>query len=252
MPVVGTLIVISIAVVAAAGVVVLERVVPATLREAHNDVVGFVYAVVGVAYAVILAMVIVAAWTSLDQARTNTYTETDALLQLDWYGHSLPQPQHAEVEGLVKKYTTTVIDTEWPMLARHQASPQAWAVYTQLRSLISAQQPTAPAAVSRYQQALDAAAGLGNARRERIDQAAEGIPTLLWAALLLGGVITVGFAFSFGMKSRTAHVLIVFSLTLLMGSLLLVTYQLNYPFSGTAKISPDAFELALQRIQGVP
>jgi hypothetical protein len=36
-----------------------------------------------------------------------------------------------------------------------------------------------------------------------------------------------------------------------MGALLLVTYQLNYPFSGAARISPDAFELALQRIQGI-
>jgi hypothetical protein len=251
MPVVSGLIVVGVALLAAAGVVVLEQLVPAARRQAHNDVLGFVYAVIGVAYAVILAMVIVAAWNSLDEARVNTYTETDALLQLDWYGHSLPQPQHSEVEDLVKNYTTTVIDTEWPLLARHQSSSQAWAVFTQLRELVSDQQPTAPAAVARYEQALDAAADLGNARRERIDQAGEGIPCMLWAALVLGGVITVGFAFAFGMRSRTAHVLVVFSLTLLMGALLLVTYQLNYPFSGAARISPDAFELALQRIQGI-
>jgi hypothetical protein len=90
MPVVSGLIVVGVALLAAAGVVVLEQLVPAARSQAHN-------------------------------------------------------------EDLVKKYTTTVIDTEWPLLARHQASSQAWAVFTQLRELVSDQQPTAPAAVARHQ-----------------------------------------------------------------------------------------------------
>jgi len=247
----NVLVIVALALLAAAGAFVLERMVPAKRREMHNDVFGFVYAIVGVAYAVLLGLVVVAAWNTLDQAQSNTYTESNALLQLDWYGHSLPQPAHGEIENMVKEYAEEVIDNEWPLLGHQESSPKAWNVYTQLEAIVRAQQPTAPAAVARYQQALDAAADLGNARRERIDQAGDGIPSMLWATLLLGGVITVAFAFAFGMRSRTAHVLVVFSLTLLMGALLLVTYQLNYPFSGAARISPDAFELALQRIQGI-
>ena len=247
----NVLVIVALALLAAAGAFVLERMVPAKRREMHNDVFGFVYAIVGVAYAVLLGLVVVAAWNTLDQAQSNTYTETNALLQLDWYGHSLPQPAHGEIENMVKEYAEEVIDNEWSLLGHQESSPKAWNVYTQLEAIVRAQQPTAPAAVARYEQALDAAADLGNARRERIDQAGEGIPCMLWATLLLGGVITVAFAFAFGMRSRTAHVLVVFSLTLLMGALLLVTYQLNYPFSGAARISPDAFELALQRIQGI-
>lgn len=103
----------------------------------------------------------------------------------------------------------------------------------------------------RYQQALDATAQLGDARRERVNQASGAIPTLLWVALLLGGLVTVGFAFSFGMRSLTAHALIVFSLAMLIGYLLLLVYQLDYPFSGVARVDPHAFELALQRMNGV-
>jgi hypothetical protein len=111
------------------------------------------------------------------------------------YGHSLPQPQHAQIESLVKKYTTTVINVEWPEMARHRDSPQAWDLLTQLRFLVEDQQPTAPAAVIRYQQALDTVTQLGNARRERVDQATHGIPALLWVTLVLGAVITIGFAY---------------------------------------------------------
>ncbi|HUN37691.1 MAG TPA: hypothetical protein VMU95_37330 [Trebonia sp.] len=217
----------------------------------HNDIVGFVYAVVGVAYAVVLGLVVVAAWNTLDEAKANTYTETNALIQLDWYGHSLPQPQHAQVENLLKQYATVVIDVEWPELARQQSSPQAWSVYTQIRNVIEAQQPATQAAVARYQWALDATGQLGDARRERVDQSADGIPRLLWGALILGGVITVGFPLFFGMKSTVAHALVMFSVALLIGGLLLVVYELNYPFVGLVRVGPDAFTLALQRLQAV-
>jgi uncharacterized membrane protein len=211
-----------------------------------------VYAVVGVAYAVILGLVLITAWNTLDLTRANANTETDALIQLDWYGHSLPQPQHAEVESLVEEYTKVVIGTEWPLLAQQQDSPRAWAVYTQLRAVVQAQQPAAPAAVARYQEALQASAQLDDARRHRIGQAAEGIPALLWTALILGGVVTIGFPLFFGMKSTAAHALIMFSLTLLIVCLLLVIYELDYPFNGIVTVSPEAFKLALERMHQLP
>jgi hypothetical protein len=249
MPVVGILVIVGLALLLGGGTFALERLLPSHRRERHNDVVGFVYAVVGVAYAVLLGLVVIAAWNTLDEAEANTYTETDSLIQLDWYGHSLPQPQHAEVESLLKEYATVVINVEWPELARQQSSPQAWAIYTQLRGLVQEQKPATPAAVVRYQQALDATAQLGDARRERVDQSSDGIPPLMWAALVLGAAITVGFPLFFGMKSTAAHALVMFSVTLLIGGLLLVVYELNYPFGGLVKVGPEAFILALQRLQ---
>ena len=101
MPVVGILIVVGISLLAAGGAIVLERLVPAKRREPHNEVFGFVYAVMGVLYGVILGMVMVSAWNRVDAARADTYREADAVLQLYWYGQSLPQPQGGEVEDLV-------------------------------------------------------------------------------------------------------------------------------------------------------
>jgi hypothetical protein len=251
MPVVGFLFIIGLALLAAAAAFTVERLVPAKRREVHNDVVGFVYAVIGVTYAVLLGLVVIATWNALDEARANTYAEANALSRLDWYAYSLPEPQHAEVEDLLEQYTFTVITAEWPDMARQQSSPQAWTVYTELHEVIQDQQPATPAAVTRYQEAVTAADDLGAARRERLTQAADGIPPLLWAALILGGSLTVGFALLFGMKSTRAHALVMFSLTMLIGGLLLVVYELNFPFSGI-KVGPEAFQLALQRMQQVP
>jgi hypothetical protein len=245
-------IIVAAALAVAAGAYIVERIVPAAQREAHNDVIGFVYAVVGVAYAVLLGLVVIAAWNTLDQAKANAYAETNALIQLDWYGHSLPQPEHAQIEGLVQEYTRVVINDEWPLLAHQEDSLRAWAVYTQLRAAVQAQQPVAPAAVVRYQQALTASGELGNARRERVNQSAEGVPALLWVALILGGVVTIGFAYCFGMKRTIAHAVVMFGLTLLVISLLMVVYELNYPFAGIVKVNQEAFRLALVRMEALP
>ena len=246
------LVILGAALAAALGAYVVEKIVPAAKREAHNDVIGFVYAVIGVAYAVLLGLVVIAAWNTLDQAKANAYAESNALIQLDWYGHSLPQPTHAQIEHLVEEYTTVVINEEWPRLAHQEDSPHAWAVYTQLRAVVQAQQPVAPAAVVRYQQALAASAELGNARRERVNQSADGVPALLWVALILGGIVTIGFAYLFGMKRTIAHAVVMFGLTLLVISLLMVVYELNFPFAGIVKVNPEAFRLALERIDALP
>lgn len=244
--------VIGLALLMGAAAFLMQKLIPGERRRKHNDVIGFVYAVVGVAYAVLLGLVVIAAWNTLDLSKANTYAETNALIQLDWYGHSLPQPQHAAVESLVKEYTTVVISTEWPRLAHQEDSPRAWAVYTQLRAAVQAQRPVTPAAVIRYQEGLQASGELGDARRQRINQAAEGIPALLWTALVVGGVITIGFPLFFGMKSTVAHAFVMFSLTLLIGSLLLVIFELNYPFAGVVTVSPEAFRLALVRMEQLP
>ena len=248
MPVVGILFIIGLALLAAAATFTVERLVPAKKREEHNDVVGFVYAVIGVIYAVLLGLVVISTWSALDDARANTYTECNMLIRLDWYAYSLPQPQHTEIEDLLKQYTQQVITIEWPELAHQQSSPQAWSTYQELHKLIAVQRPTTTAAVAQYHVAVDAVDQLGAARRERLAQSTEGVPPLLWIALIMGGVITVGFGFLFGMKSTGAHALIMFCVTLLVGGLLLVIYEINYPFAGI-KVGPEALQLALDRMQ---
>ena len=58
----GVLTVCAVALVAVAGLGAVQRLVPAARRQEHNDVAGFIYAVVGVIYAVLLALMVIAVW----------------------------------------------------------------------------------------------------------------------------------------------------------------------------------------------
>lgn len=248
MPIWGMALVVITAAFMAGLLVLVTRWVPFDRREPQNDVVGFVYAVVGVVYAVVLALVVIDVLGALDSARANSYVESNALIDLNWFAKSLPQPAGTQIQDIAKAYTETVIKQEWPLLGKEQTSAVAWTQARQLRDAVEAQQPMTLASQSRYQAALEAASALSGARRQRVNDATEGIPGLLWAALIIGGLVTVGFVFLFGMPSLLAHCTVVFCLTLLVGSLLLLIYELNYPFAGAIRVRPDAFELALSQM----
>jgi hypothetical protein len=46
---------------------------------------------------------------------------------------------------------------------------------------------------------------LNDARRDRLVDAEDGLPALLWVVLPLGGVIVVGFTYLFGLDNTLVH-----------------------------------------------
>ncbi|MFF2517743.1 hypothetical protein [Streptomyces sp. NPDC058086] len=110
-------------------------------RKANNDAVGFVYAQVGVIYAVVLAMVVVGVWDARSRAHENTYTETNALLQITWFSRTLPQPDRGRLGTLTEQYTRTAMYDEWPLLGEQRDDPAAWRQFTEIRQIINTQEP---------------------------------------------------------------------------------------------------------------
>jgi len=61
------------------GLFVVRRSVALATLEQHNDVAGFILAVVGVLYAVILGFVVVIVWEQFDTAQSNAHQEAITL-----------------------------------------------------------------------------------------------------------------------------------------------------------------------------
>jgi ABC-type branched-subunit amino acid transport system permease subunit len=101
-----------------------------------------------------------------------------------------------------------------------------------------------------YLDGLTRAHELVEARRLRLLEANSHIPKILWVILLVGGVITVGFTYLFGLTSTRVHTLMVVTLTTVIASILVTIYALEHRFSGDIQLTPEAFEVALQRFEG--
>src|SRR5918999_459096 len=68
----GVLVVCGACLAAVVGLMVVQRLVPVTIRKEYNDVAGFVYAVLGVIYAVLLALVVIATWEEFGRGSSST------------------------------------------------------------------------------------------------------------------------------------------------------------------------------------
>jgi hypothetical protein len=235
--------------VAVGGLILDQRLVPSALRQEHNDVAGFIYAVLGVAYAVLLGLMVVAVWQDWQTADAAATNEANELATVFWLAHALPEPQARHTQELARSYARVIVEEEWPLMKQGKASPRAWDLLDELRGNVEAFHPTTDAKVVVYDHELQAVHDLGDARRERLLKADAGLPAIMWIVLLLGGMIVVGFTYLFGLRSTTVHTLMVAALALTIALVLFTIGALDYPFMGDVSVGPDAFQSVLERFE---
>ena len=134
------------------------------------------------------------------------------------------------------------------------SSPKTWATLDELRGAVLGLDPPTdtqqtPYSQARYIETLDQLHALGDARRERLLAAGEGLPTILWVVLIGGGVITIAFTYLFGLESTAVHTLMVAALAIVLSLSLFSIAALDHPFRGDVRIHPEALEQDLERFQ---
>jgi hypothetical protein len=231
------------------GLLLVQRLVPIEVRQRQNDVAGFIYAVLGVAYAVLLGLMVIAVWEQWDAAKAIVDDEASELAEIYWIAHQLPQPEGRHIQELAHSYAEVVVDEEWQLMAQGEFSPKAWATIDEIRDSIQSLHASNDDQLLLDQQALERVHGLADARRDRLLAAEEGLPAIMWVVLIGGGLIVVGFTYLFGMENNITHILMVAALALIISSVLFTVASLNYPYRGDVHIGPDAFEQILWRFK---
>ena len=130
-----------------------------------------------------------------------------------------------------------------------RGTPEGWDLIDDLRTTLQEVEPRTVAEQELYAEGLDRIQRLGDARRMRIVASKEGLPGVLWAVLVFGAVVAVGFTYLFGMRNSWAHRLMVMSLTAVIVLVLFTVWVMEHPFSGGAHLEPEAFELILERFE---
>jgi hypothetical protein len=253
----GVLVVGGVCLVALGGFELVHRLVPADLRQRHNDVAGFIYAALGVIYAVLLALVVISVWEEYQAAAETVEQEANSVAEIFLLGHELPEPEGTHIQELAKSYAEEVVHKEWPLMAQSKqppleqeaGTPAGWDLIDDLRATVHGFEPHTKAEEQLYAEGLDQVGRLGDARRTRLIASEEGVPGILWSVLIFGGIATVGFTYLFGLESTWAHRFMVVTLAGVIGLVLFTIGALGHPFEGGARIGPGFFELVLERIE---
>ena len=252
----GVLVVCGVCLVALVGFELVDRLVPAQTRRRHNDVAGFIYAALGVIYAVLLALVVISVWEEYQAASATVEQEANATAEIFLLGHELPEPEGAHIQELAHSYAEEVVHKEWPLMAQGKQPPleqeagtqTGWNLIDDIRASIHGFEPQTRAEEQLYAEGLNQVANLANARRTRLVASEEGVPGVLWSVLIFGGIATIGFTYLFGLESTWAHRLMVVTLAAVIGLVLFTVGALEHPFAGGARIGTGFFELVLKRM----
>ena len=232
------------------GLLLVQRLVPIEVRQRQNDVAGFIYAVLGVAYAVLLGLMLVAVWEQWEAAKSIVDDEAGEVAEIFWIAHQMPQPEGRQLQELARSYARVVVEEEWPLMQQGKvSSPEAWATLDDIRDIIQSFHSSTNDQLLLHQQALERVNGLADDRRDRLLVAQEGLPAILWVVLIIGGILVVGFTYLFGMENTLTHTLMVAALALVISLTLFTVAALDFPFRGDVHIGPQAFEQVLSRFE---
>ena len=238
----GILLVGTLVLLAVAGILLARRWFGVEVLKLNNEVAGFIYGVIGVLYAVLLGFTAIIVWERFDTAQAGVDQEANALADLYRNAQVFPDDVRKELETHLRAYATLVAEKEWAAMAEQKPSPETWEAYNRLWRTYHQFQPQTDHEKIWYAQSLTKLNELGDQRRLRLlSSRSDGIPDVMWVALLGAGVITIGFSFLFGTRSAKAQVLMTSGLAMTIALVLFSIMALEQPFAGITRVEPESF-----------
>lgn len=242
----GVLIVGVSVVLAVGGLLVARRLIPVSILQGHNDVAGFIYAVLGVIYAVLLPFVLVVVWEEFREAEHGTMQEAQTLVGLSQDVQPFPDATRQQVVGQAQRYARTVVDVEWPLLAEGKDSPAAQAELGLLVQTVQEIEPSNARETAAYGLMLARLDALADWRTSRLFHSTSGVPDLMWVVLVVGGILVVGYSYLYGVERLAAQLAMTAALAAMVAMVLYVILVIDYPFTGDFRVDPDDLEAFLR------
>jgi hypothetical protein len=225
-----------------------RRVVPHDRLIAHHDVAGFLVAIVGVMYAVVLGFVVVTSWSAFDSAQQNADLEAGDVGDAFGFAQTLPEPRRSDIRRMLAAYAIEVRDREWDAMRHGQQDPRARALLIGAAQALG--EPVAKSsanldeALNRETTRQAVAASLrdiADNRRLRLIQADKELAPTLALALLIGGLMVIAFVFLFGVDDLTIQLTMTAIVAGCIGLLIGLVVEFSAPYSGALRVSPDAW-----------
>jgi len=229
---------------------VVTRTSAAPARKESNDFTGAVVAVIGTTYAVILAFMLSGVWNMFQQAEANEEQEANSLVNIWRVSSSVDAATGQQVQVLCQKYARNALTVEWPAMHDEKLMPrEGSAIIDGLWQLVGQSQDRSGGTSIASYQMMEELRMLTEFRRIRMMQSREGLPGILWAVLIAGGIITVAASCFFGVPNFKFHVLQVAVLSFLIALVLVAIADIDRPYQGNVVVQPDGFTLALHTFQ---
>jgi hypothetical protein len=222
---------------------------PGDVRAAHTDRAGFILAVIGVIYAVLLAFVAIGVWERFEAAEDRSYDEARALATI--YRDAENFPRGGALRAQIKAYARSIIDVEWPDMRNGEKTRLSDAMIERIGSDVRGLAVTSPGLQNLQARMLVALETAWNDRQARLTIDFIGINGIMWVVLIVGAYVTVAFTYLFGWDATVMQQLMIGGLSLMIGLVIFLVMALDFPFRGSIAVGPDAFEALLRTLNAL-
>jgi hypothetical protein len=220
----------------------VRRIVPHWERGRHNDAAGVMLSAAVVVYSVAIGLCVVTLWERLDSAYRATEAEATNLEAVAEGSHVFDAATQERIRAGVIAYNRDVV-AQWSL--RIQGKPAVEVSHdldglvetvSQLQPMTQAQRAFVDDAVVRLSRASELRTVSVRLARE------QQLPTVLWVAVLGGSVVVLALCLTCGVRDGVLRRVLLVGVAATVGINLFLVVELNYPFYGSVRVGPDAYE----------
>jgi hypothetical protein len=238
------LIVTVFAVIGMVGTYLFRKYIRLKYLRAHNEVVGFVFAILGGFYGLLLGFVVLLVWDSLNRAQGDA--DREGSLARGLYRDIRYYPDSSQMKPLMHSYLSyvhSVVDEEYPAMRELKSLTKDNRKYFndvfREMEVLDARDP-------KVEQMFRHLNDLATYRGLRMLDAASAIEIEIWVPLLFGAFIILMFAMLVDVESRRLHMVANGLMGAFMGMVFYLIIILDHPFAGKMRIEPTEYQVILQ------
>lgn len=225
------------ALLAVAGVIVVELVFPGLRESPFEEGSAAIKATFTLLFGLILALTISNLSSNSSNANTVVSNESTALTQMSRNSQDLHLGERLRVRAAIDQYLHAVAEDEFAtMRASGTQSPLAAAALANLYGVYQAYTPK-PTEAAAYSASVSELSGLSGYRRTRLQDASQSLSPLLRVMLILGTVLFIVLSYPARIKHKGTRIAVVGGIAAFVTFVFVLTIVLDYPFSGQVATS---------------
>jgi uncharacterized membrane protein YfcA len=214
----------------------------------HNEVGGFIIAVVGTLYAVLLGFLTVTAWQHFSEARDLVALESASAADAWHTALGLPAAPRSRVRTDVLAYANAMLAHDWPDMRVGRVHPIADIIVMDAIGAAGNFVPKNPRESNAQAATLQQLGTLHDYRQRRIFSSLSGVSWFEWLILLIGAVCVICFCWLFGSSNPRAHLLMTSAVAIIVAAILVLLFELQYPFRSAVGIGTFAWQATIEHI----
>lgn len=213
-----------------AGMFLVRKSVSRQTLESCHEVGGFLLAIIGTLYAILVGLIVVNSQAKVDAASDMSVTEANRLSHIFHMASTFKEPGRQKIRSDIHMYALAAVKQDWSKVEDGAEKEATIGPYRHLWRDVTAYVPEGDKESECYSKILDDLEELSDARKYRMVAARGGLSSVLWSVLICGGIMLVLFTYFFFVESLLSQALMTACVAVFLSMNVFLIYIFQNPY----------------------